>query len=136
MSLKLNNRNDLDVLRRKINEALESVTEETRVQFKAGSISYAADGGNATLKLEMLSVSEDGTVVIPERKALESYASLYPWLDMSRIDEPFLNGGKRFVLTGYKPRSPRFPFLARDVNWPRERPTSSPRKPSRRTICR
>jgi hypothetical protein len=113
MKMKLNDRQDLNSLRREMENALEGITEKFGIAFSIGGISYQADGSEAHTKLTMLAVSEKGEVVTPEMKELAMMARILPWLDEEAIKEPFNHAGEFFVLTGYKSRSRKYPFLAK-----------------------
>lgn len=103
------NKSNLDKIGKDVEKALESVATKYGISIKKGSGSYSDN--NFTLKIEMATLSESGEVQSKEMSNFKSYAKV---LGMSEKDlgKEFKVNGKTFVLSGYLPRSRKYPLLA------------------------
>lgn len=103
--------NMCNVLRAELDAAFEQIQKKTGVTLKAGRITYAHDGSEASVKVTMLGTSEDGTVVSPEYKTLVSCLHAFPYLNEEKIKRQFKCNGEWFVLTGFNSRARKNPFM-------------------------
>jgi hypothetical protein len=94
----------LEMMRRDINNALESIAKQYNVQLKLGSGTYSDT--NATFKLEVATI-ENGIVVSKDVSALKSVGK-YMGLTQTQLDHQFNVGGKMFKVFGYISRSNKF----------------------------
>lgn len=125
--MKLNDKSDLNKLRQSINDSLSKI--DPSLKFGIGAITYQSDGSFASMKLKVLAVQQNGSVVTPERKSLEDMVKfgLCP-VKKEDIDKTFTIRGKTFRLTGYNSRAYKSPYQVTDVA------TGKPYKMSEDTI--
>ncbi|EGQ7973601.1 hypothetical protein I7Z51_002525 [Vibrio parahaemolyticus] len=109
-------KNMCQVLRTELESAFEEIKKKTGVTLKAGNMSYAHDGSEASVKLTMLGASADGTVVSPEYKALVSVLYAFPFLNEDKIKREFKCDGQWFILTGFNNRARKNPFQGQCVD--------------------
>ena len=103
------------VLRTTLDQALAPVAAQLGISLKAGHISYALDGKTANVKLEVATLSADGTAIDKDAECFKKNAE---WLGMKPEDlgRKFKSSeGKEYTLTGYNPRAQKFPFLGRET---------------------
>jgi hypothetical protein len=102
----------LNALRVELNQALAGISEKYGITVEAGRASY--NGPNATFKVELSTVKDDGVVMTREATAFLQYAKLLG-LQATDLGREFEVGGKRYKIRGYNPRKSRYPFLAESV---------------------
>lgn len=107
-------RKTLRAISAKIELAIKEANLETnygvRVSVKGGSYSDK----NATLRLEIADVGDDGTVMSREAQDFEAYASAYG-LSPDDLGKKFSQLGNEYEIVGLKPRSKKYPILAKRV---------------------
>ena len=94
--------NDLD-------RVLKEFAEKNGLSVQTGSIRFSST--DFTVKVKIFD-TESGDV---EQVEFEKYCSAFN-LIKSDYRRPFEHNGKTFKLTGFKPRSPKFPILATNSN--------------------
>lgn len=94
-----------------LSQALVAIAEKHGVQIKVGSGSFTSD--NATVKVEIAAIASDGTAKTKEATDFERYATSYG-LKPEDLGKTFSYGGKEYTLVGAKPRSTKYPLLAKD----------------------
>ena len=67
---------------------------------------------DATFKLEVSAISEDGEVLTAEAQAFRRNASLYG-LEPDDLGMEFSSRGEAFTLIGLRPRSRKYPMVGR-----------------------
>jgi hypothetical protein len=72
-------------------------------------------GETAIFKLECSPVRADGTVTDKSAEDFKRYALLMYGLEPSDLGREFSFQGRRFKITGAKPRATKMPILAKDV---------------------
>ena len=93
----------------RIETALKGIADDMGLQVALGNGSYGAD--NASYKLKISTVNEDGTVATQEAT---DYINLCSY--DSRFKAEWLNStvdfrGKQYTLVGHKRRGRKFPFI-------------------------
>ena len=96
----------LRIIREKMDAALASL-EEIGIHAKATNISYQDQ--NATVKVEISVMGENGEVVSKEALDYERYREMY---ELPELGTTFTNRGTTYTITGLKPRSTKYPVLA------------------------
>lgn len=112
-SMQVINRTNLGQLRVSIQSVLAAVAEEYDVKITVGNANYT--GRNATIKIEVATVGDDGEVNTKEAMDFRAYASRYGMVP-SDLGRSFRNNGYSWTITGCKPRSPRYPIIAERVD--------------------
>jgi len=90
--------------------AVAGVAEKHGVKISVGRATY--EPHNATVKVELSTIGEEGEVHSREAMDYQKHASLFG-LDPNSLGAKFAMQGELFAITGLKPRSPKFPVLAR-----------------------
>ena len=95
----------------RIETALKGIAEDMDLQITLGNGSYGEN--NASYKLKISTVNEDGTVVTQEAT---DYINLCSY--DSRFKPEWLNStvdfrGKQYTLVGHKRRGRKFPFVVK-----------------------
>lgn len=101
----------LRCLRSEINEALEPIAEKYGIKFDAGNASFSQF--NATIKLE-IATAQNGDFVTKEAQSFLTYAELLG-LSKDFLNKEFSYFGTKYILTGYSPRSTKYPFIVTKV---------------------
>ena len=111
MELRLNDRQDLQLLRLQVERSLEPVALENDLSVRAGRITFDRDGGNCVMKLEFAKVNDDGVAETPERKAYLEAASLkYNDLKPEWLEQYYrLDDGRILRVTGYNYKAKKYP---------------------------
>lgn len=104
------NRETLPNLRAEILADLEKLGKKHGVHFSFSGGSYSPCGTNATLKLELALIGENGVVEDKTRADFRQAAYMYG-LAATDLDRVFQSGGREFKLVGLKTRSHRTPFI-------------------------
>jgi hypothetical protein len=112
MAIKLNNRQDLRLLRTEMETALSQVADRHTVQFRVGSIRYEGDGTQAKIQVEVFSM-ENGSPVTPELRDLRIMAQTWDGVEPEDLDRPLELAGSTCRLTGYRARAKKYPVLAK-----------------------
>lgn len=94
-----------------VEKALEEVSKKYNVNIKAGNITYSNISFN--LKLEVTKKEVNGKSF--EQAEFEKYAILYGFKP-SDYNKQFAYGGKKYVFIGFKPKSHKYPILAKCTN--------------------
>ena len=92
--------------------ALLDVAKKHNVQISFGNGSFTSE--NATLKLEIATIGTDGEAKTKEAIDFERYASRYG-LSPEDLGTIFVYNGTEYKLIGAKPRSTKYPLLAKNV---------------------
>jgi hypothetical protein len=95
-----------------IETAIQEVAKKHGIILKRGNCRFSSS--TFSLKIEAAVVAQDGTVQSKERKDFEFFAK-FIGLDPSILDKTFTLSGKRYKVTGYLPRSKRYPILCQDL---------------------
>lgn len=108
----LSNKNVLRAIRDTMTTALKVAGDAHKVEFAVGNISFEEDGSRFTAKVECMSRNADGSVVTKDAKA---YIDNAEWekMDPEWLGVEVISDGKRFEITGYKPRSTKYPVLVK-----------------------
>ena len=106
MTIKTLDKQTLKVIREKMNEAL-AVLEEIGIHTNVTNISYQDQ--NATVKVEISVMGENGEIVSKEALDYERYRDMY---ELPELGTTFQNRGQTYTITGLKPRSHKYPVLA------------------------
>lgn len=94
---------------REIQAALQPIAKKYGVVITAGGGSFTPT--NATTKLKIATLGDDGVANTPEREAFERYASFHGF-SKSLGDQVFY-AGETWTLEGYRPKAKKFPILAK-----------------------
>ncbi len=97
-------------IREALDGAVQPLAQRLGLAMRIGSATFTP--GNIRFKLEIFADSETGS---PEAEDFRLYCSRYG-LEAEDLNKAFDWGGKQFVLIGCKPRSSRFPLLARGAD--------------------
>ena len=97
---------NLAIVRARMDEALKGLAE-IGVSATASRITYS--GKTATVKVEIAIINEDGTVA---SKAAQDYRLYQEMRDLPDLGTTFRSGGRTYRISGFAPRSTRFPVLA------------------------
>lgn len=100
-------------LRPKILAALKELGEELGVGFSLGNASYSPE--NATFKLNIGVIAENGTAKTPEAAAFERMASTLGFKpeDLGKV---FVSQGVAYKISGYKATRRKYPISATRVH--------------------
>ena len=96
---------------RALRPAIESALKDAGIEgvaFRLGSATYSP-GSNATFKLEVSLVKQDGTVATKEVTDWNRYAPL-DGLPKDGIGKTVTINGRQVTITGYKPRRHKYPY--------------------------
>jgi hypothetical protein len=106
------NRAIANKLMNRVEELLKPLESEygVKVNFNGGSfdVSYYKP------KISINVINESGIVETNERRNYLDLCDLYN-LKKEYLDKEFSFGGRRYILTGLKPRKKKFPVLARHI---------------------
>jgi len=95
-------------LRPEIQAALADLGKRFGVGFEVGDAKYS--GSNATFRLEVGIIGNDGRVVTKEAENFKFLAPMYG-LSESDLGRRFMLNGKPHTIVGINPNAPRFPIL-------------------------
>jgi hypothetical protein len=101
------NANFCKSFRKEIEEVLSALEKKHNLKFRVGNMRYTSS--TVSIKLDAAVVSEDGVVETPEFRALKV---IHPEL----VNKTVSVGGESMKIIGYKPRSPRYPFIGETVD--------------------
>jgi len=108
-------KNLLKLLREDINAALKAVGEKRGVKLTAENAKFLPT--SATFKLEVETISENGVAITREMSDLrQPYIMKMYGLTEAHLTQTFVSGGRKFVLSGYRVKASKNPFLAKCFN--------------------
>jgi hypothetical protein len=112
--MKLNDKKQLEVLRRAMQSALEAKAQELGVKFAVGRCTYDGGGNFCTFKVDINAVGEGGAIKTKEMVEFEQSADIYGLkaADLGRI---FRSGVEDYKLVGLKGGRSKYPFLGQRV---------------------
>ena len=105
-------KNDLTLLRAKLESALQRVAGEMGFEIKVGSIRYSSNNASASLSISQ--VNADGYPMTKEADAFLLHAPLLGF-DKDDLFREFMKDGSLYALMGYKTRATKNPFLVREL---------------------
>lgn len=99
----------LRALANEIEDALQDIAKKHNVSIKRGNGSYGET--NATLKLEISDISENGTVLDKEAETFLSMATIYGFKpdDLNKV---FTSNGSKYSISGLNTRRSKYPISA------------------------
>jgi hypothetical protein len=95
----------------RVNEVLAGLSKELGLSFSTGSIRFDSNG--FTTKLTATASASDGSSRTKEAVDFETHAMSFG-LKPSDLGHKFTHGGDEFTITGLKPRSSKYPILAKN----------------------
>ena len=98
-------RHSLNDVREKMTGAL-AILEEVGVHAEVGRISF--DAQSATVKVQISIIGEGGEVVTKEATDYNRYREMH---DLRELGSEFVDRGETYTITGFKPRSTKYPVL-------------------------
>jgi hypothetical protein len=104
----------IKALRPKIEAALQELAEAEGISIDLGSARF--DSSNCTFKLILSTVNTDGTVNTKEGEDFKFYGPNRYGLKAEALDATFTRQGEQWTITGCKPRSSKYPILAKNRN--------------------
>ena len=105
------NSDAMQLIRSQVEMALERIGNDLGVSLTLGRGSYAPRQGTGRFTMDVSSAAQDGSIVTKEGKLLDQFAVALG-LPMDVRGKTFMQKGHLFTITGYAPRSTRFPILA------------------------
>jgi hypothetical protein len=102
---------ELQLLRKDIEAALASVAAKHNISLRTGKCKFSS--ANAEMKLEIAVLDQSGVAETKELAALKLAASMTGVSDEVLFKEFKSFSGTTYVLCGYCPRKPKYPFLAK-----------------------
>lgn len=104
-------RESLRIIRIAMQSKVDEVAKEYGLHIKVGNITFSSN--NATIKLNVSTVSKDGQTNTRESNAYLHYAPLVG-LKTDWLGKWFDNGLRKYKIVGYLPKSRKYPVLAED----------------------
>ena len=98
---------EFEIFRKEVEQTLEGIAKKYNANIKAGKIKY--DTNSFNLDLQVTKKDIDGKSF--EQVEFEKYCSWYG-LKPEDYKKQFTMNGKKFALTGFKPRATKMPILA------------------------
>jgi len=106
------NRDFLKRIRPAIEKDLMDLSKTHNINIKCGSASFGDN--HATFKLEISTIGENGEVMTKEAEDFKVYC--HRWgLKESDLGRTFNHFGDTYKITGAKPRSSKYPILAKKL---------------------
>lgn len=99
-------------LRPEIESALKEIGERHNISLALGNASFTSN--NATFKLEIATVGDNGEVNSKEVNHFKSFAASYG-LSPDDLGKEISMGGKRFIITGLNTNAPKNPIKMEEV---------------------
>lgn len=99
----------MKVVRQKLSEALEPLQGFNGLTFEVGGGSYGS--ANATFKVNM-ALTIDGEIATPDAEAYRRHQDL---LGLPPLGTEFMFNGEIFETSGYRPKSRKYPILAKNA---------------------
>lgn len=103
-------RSALRMINADINSAIQLVARKYGVSIKTTNSTFS--NKTATTKVEISVISANGVVNTPERDAFNRYAKMFGVT--KNLGETFNHNGATFTISGFAPRSSKYPVLATD----------------------
>ena len=100
----------LKMLRNDLDSALKVVADKYGIGVKAGNATYSPE--NATFKVELAVKNEGGMAVTKEATEYKRMAN-FMGLKAEWLNQEFLFRGEKYLVVGLKPKSYKFPVLAK-----------------------
>lgn len=107
------NSGNVRIISESVEEALELVSEALGIQFKVTGCRYGTH--DATMKIEMATVGDDGVAQHKEVAAFNHYAARYG-LTPEDFGATFTSKSHLYEICGLKPRSKKYPILAKRMD--------------------
>ena len=101
------NKVNLRQINNEMEEAMKSIAAKYGLEIKMGNTRFS--GRNATLKFEMMTVSEGGQVMSKEAIDFNRYKN-YKGIQ-ANLGDSFEYEGETYTIVGYKARSSKYPIL-------------------------
>lgn len=99
----------LKALANEIEDALQDIAKKHNVQIRRGNGTYGET--NATLKLEISDISEDGAVLDKEAETFLKMATHYGFVE-DDLNKVFTSNGSKYSISGLNPRRSKYPVSA------------------------
>ena len=112
MTVKQFTKDNLRQMNAEIEQAIKDVTKKYGVEVKLGNTRFS--GSNASTKFELMTISDSGDVMTKEATDFNRYKN-YKGI-RANLGDSFQYGGKTYTIVGYKPRSHKYPILAKCSN--------------------
>jgi hypothetical protein len=90
-------------------QAMKAVAAKYGLEIKIGNTRFS--GSNASSKFEMMTISESGDVITKEAIDFNRYKN-YKGIE-ANLGDSFQYQGNTYTIIGYKPRSNKYPILAK-----------------------
>jgi len=103
----------LSALADEIEVALQDIAKKHNVQIKRGNGTFGET--NATLKLEINEVKEDGTVLDKDAETFLKMAKFYG-LEAEDLNKVFTSNGSKYSIVGLNTRRGKYPISATDLS--------------------
>jgi hypothetical protein len=113
MKIKTFEKITLAPLRQDIETVIAGVGQKYGISIKVGGCRYSPE--NATFKLELATIANDGTVATREAKDFTEYAELFG-LKPEQLGTTIQFRGESYVVRGLAVKSRRFPVLTQRVS--------------------
>lgn len=94
----------------KVEEVLNKLGDELGVKFSYKGGTYGDT--NLTMKIEVATVSSDGVINSREAESFKQLAHFYG-LKEEDLNAPIMVRGEKYIITGLKARSGKFPILVK-----------------------
>lgn len=112
------NRQKCQRIRERLNEVFATVADDLKKEFgikvSVGGGRYSdSEVGQATFKLEVAEFGAGGSVETKEMAAFKREAQFYG-LKAEDLGKSFVSRGEKFTICGLKPRSRKYPILAKN----------------------
>ena len=109
MSINQFNRSNLKEVRDIINNALKDALAEHGLTANIGNITFTDEDFNTKLTVSC------GTDTDAARREWDKHAYKFG-LNSTHFGKPFMHNGKQFTITGIKPKSTKYPILAKNAS--------------------
>jgi len=103
------NRQNIRQINSELEAALKQVAEKYGLEVKLGSTRFTGD--NFTTKVQVATVAEGGITMSKEATDFNRYKTILG-INMD-LGQEFQRSGKTFTIVGLKPRSKKYPILAK-----------------------
>ena len=113
----MNTRTQLDAFRKDFNETVKDLAKKYDVQIDLGVMRYDDISFKATLNVSNVQTNESGDVLSKEAQDYLKWLdySFLPYSDLPELGSKFYSRGVEYTITGAKPRSRKYPILAKQV---------------------
>jgi hypothetical protein len=103
--------NQLELIRKEINDAIAAVAAKHNMTMSLGKITYDEVSFKSEIKATV--ISTDGTD-LKARNDWDHYCKLF-WLKSEDFGKTFVDAGETYTICGVKPRNTKFPILAKSI---------------------